>query len=88
MAANEFTPDWVKVWTKEFAEKQLSSETRRFNFKGPGWYFESAENGDGDTLLVLPTNDPLRFQFNVYNGRNPETHFHFIVNAPIRLDER
>ncbi len=83
MAANEFGPDWVKVWTKETAEEQLGG-TNPFVFKSAGWYYEK----NGDTILVLPTNDSLRFQFNVYNGRDPGPHFNYIVNAPVQTDER
>ncbi len=81
--------DWVAMWTAQMAESQLDG----FRFEGPGWYHEGA-----DTMLVVPVDrqvgarmfDPVaadeddeeRFEFHVFNDRNPARGFGWIASAP------
>lgn len=73
-----FVPDWVQLWTKEKAEKELFD----FTFQGPGWYITKS-----GTCLVQETNEgnKLRFYFWLHN---PCETFNWIVNAPVKRDDR
>lgn len=82
------TPDWTERWSKEEAEKELF----QFQFKGTGWYISK----NGEALLVsdlssVPTKDgsePVkRYRFDYWSVSPLET-FNWIVNAPVRHDDR
>jgi hypothetical protein len=82
-----FKPDYVEVWTARQAEEELDN----FKFDGPGWYYCGE-----DVMLVLACERPARsfweksfdeterFEFNIYNERNPEDVFALIAEAPRR----
>lgn len=85
-----FHPDWTDIMTAREAENQLEG----FKFSGPGWYTLA-----DDTMLVIAFERPAveawnqkarlpnskeRFEFNVYNQRNPIDAFNLIINAPTR----
>ena len=74
----EFHADYSELLTPEEAEQELSG----FKFEGAGWYLTNA-----DTLLVIPV-DESHYLFCVYGNRNPNVAFNWIVNAPIRSDNR
>jgi hypothetical protein len=81
-------PDWKELWTVEEALKELTGFKLNPDFKTArggftGWYLTKT-----DTLLILPSIEPNKFWFLVYNGRNPGQHFASIAAAPVRQDER
>lgn len=92
-AFSEFRPDWVDVMTAQEAKDQLQG----FKFSGPGWYTLAGDTMlviaferpriPGSTAGVWnskSTSESERFQFNVYNQRNPIDAFNLIINAPTR----
>lgn len=87
-AGMEFRPDWVSPWSVDQMETGVP-----FKFKGPGWYFEKGTKGTprAETTfvtLVLPTENPDLWLFCAFNENNPVACFNWIVNAPVRVDER
>lgn len=73
-----FQPDWCEKWTKEEAEKELFN----FVFKGEGWYHWDQGNNGFDVCLVIALKGTDKFEFNVYNGRDPRNMLEMISKLP------
>lgn len=85
----EFRPDWASQWTIE----KMEHECAPFKFKGPGLYIEHGSPGSGQEefffyTLIVPTPDPDVFLFCSYGRTNPCPTFNWIINAPVRVDDR
>lgn len=85
----EFRPEWASLWTVE----KMEEECAPFKFKGPGWYIQKGPMGSDREgklyrTLVMPTSSPDIFLFCAYNENDPGLALNWMVNAPVRVDER
>lgn len=98
--ATSFRPDWTQRWTKAQAEDRDEGLGGDFKFKGPGWYItKHVKDGKEyvDMMLVIPTFNPdlkevsveeQTWLFCMYNHASATDAFNWIVNAPVKVDER
>lgn len=82
------TPDWENRWTQEEAEREL----QHFTFKGTGWYLskcgEAMLVGESPEYPMKPDETPGKHYRFCYWTVSPMDTFNWIVNAPVRHDDR